>query len=73
MLYATYAFSESPLPRRSRTFKGPILKAAKGRELSVADYLPTVGAKPSAPPFQALAQIAIRSTSSSVISSPVRS
>ena len=24
-------FSESPLPRRSRTFTGPILKAAKGR------------------------------------------
>jgi hypothetical protein len=27
--------------------------AALGRELSVADYLPTVGAKPSTPPFQA--------------------
>ena len=53
----------------SRRFRKP----ATGRELSVADYLPTVGAKPSAPPFQALAQIAIRSTSSSVISSPVRS
>ena len=68
---ATDAFGQGPLSSAKPTCA--VKRRTSGRELSFADYLPTVGAKPSAPPFQALAQIAIRSTSSSVISSPVRS